>query len=462
MYVSDTLKLTATASDEEAVFEWTSSDESIATVRRGTVTAKKEGTATITVTSDSGATATCSITVLERILTISKTSAEIDMSESTTLTLTATSNVEGDKIVWSTSNPSVATVSGGVVTAVDVGQASIIASVGSVEAVCTVTVTDPNRPEDYRKLEYAVNTEVCANPGVWYYQADGSSYGFTTGGAPVYQNGGVEATIAQFTSGDGKYFRFRYQPGGADGSGLQVGDVYTITYTVTVNTDGNIGGSNGTQSMKANEPRTFTYTGTVSDSTPFQVTVQNTIDIPSGGLYIRVGDISIQKAEVEEYTGLGKLELGKIAQVKANPGFWYYHANGTVFAAEGEPAYSEDGILSVTATSWGSDAFYFRYQPGEKEGLTAEDEFTVTFVVETDFAVTIRWGYEGASNSQTVEIEANTPTTLTMTATVGSNGPFFVSVCKVDSEKFLGPDDAGTFTVSDISFQKVTSVEGEE
>lgn len=99
MYVSDTFRLTATTSNEDALIEWTSSDSSVASVRRGVVTAEKAGTATITATTDSGATATCDITVLDRTLTISQTEAALDVvgvEAPTTLTLTATSTVSTD------------------------------------------------------------------------------------------------------------------------------------------------------------------------------------------------------------------------------------------------------------------------------------------------------------------------------------------------------------------------------
>lgn len=57
-------------------------------------------------------------------------------------TILPTDAVEKD-IVWTTSNPSVATVSGGVVTAVSVGSATITASVGTLSDVCVVSVNEP-------------------------------------------------------------------------------------------------------------------------------------------------------------------------------------------------------------------------------------------------------------------------------------------------------------------------------
>ena len=58
--------------------------------------------------------------------------------------LTATVVPAETPVSWSSSNPSVATVSGGKVTAVKAGTATITATAGSKTASCAVTVTDKN------------------------------------------------------------------------------------------------------------------------------------------------------------------------------------------------------------------------------------------------------------------------------------------------------------------------------
>ena len=67
--VGETAKLTATVTPDGAAHKavtWASNNESVATVKDGTVTAKAPGTATITVTTkDGGKTATCTVTVRE-------------------------------------------------------------------------------------------------------------------------------------------------------------------------------------------------------------------------------------------------------------------------------------------------------------------------------------------------------------------------------------------------------------
>ncbi len=459
LYVSDTFKLVATTANEDALVEWESSDASVATVRRGTVTAKKEGTATITATTDAGDTATCTITVLDRNITISQTTAAIDLaSGENTITLTATSSVADDVLSWSSSDTSLATVDNGVVTALDVGEVTITAAKGSVKATCVLTITDSDRPADYRVLEGpAQNSTVCANPGVWYYHTDGKGYTFATNGKPTYQDGGVQVKIATASSGENQYFRFRYQPGGADGTELAVGDAYTVTYTVEMNTDGKVTG-NKTVTVTANTPAQVTYSGTVQESNSFQITVKNDVQIPTDGLYLRVSNITFTKGATSsgDYSDNGALSLGKNSVVKANPGVWFYNSSDqAVFTADPNRD-ATSGTLSVTASSWGTDMFYFRYQPdATKDGVAVGDTFTVTFTVKLSVAGQVVYKYDGMTEnggvSYTANLEADVEQTLTLTTTRTENGgPLWIAVPK---ETTAG----ATFTVSDITIQKVTA-----
>ena len=138
--------LTATVVPENTTDKtvlWNSSDESVATVKEGLVTAVKIGQTTVK--------ATCGIksaSCVVNVIPISVEEISIDISETSlkageTVTLTATVKPDDatDKTVtWSTSDASVATVSNGVVTAKKVGSATITAKAGDKTATCTVTV----------------------------------------------------------------------------------------------------------------------------------------------------------------------------------------------------------------------------------------------------------------------------------------------------------------------------------
>lgn len=152
--VGDTRTLTATVSPYNATnrtVNWTSSNTSVATVYGGVITARAAGTATITATTaDGNKTASCTVsvsaaTVAVTSVTMSRTSTSLNAGESVSLVATvAPSNATDKTVSWTSSNTSVATVSGGTVYAKAAGTATITATAGGKSATCTVTVTDNN------------------------------------------------------------------------------------------------------------------------------------------------------------------------------------------------------------------------------------------------------------------------------------------------------------------------------
>lgn len=146
--VGSTGTLTATVGPDTATNQavtWASSDANIATVdENGVVTAVAPGTATITATAGD-VSATCEVTVSAVTVPatgVSVNPAELTLSIGGTDRLTA--NLEPanatDTVAWSSSNPAVATVENGVVTAAGVGEAVITATAGGYSAACAVTV----------------------------------------------------------------------------------------------------------------------------------------------------------------------------------------------------------------------------------------------------------------------------------------------------------------------------------
>ena len=170
---SDTLNLVAGADGRQIVatttpdnalldnltFTYKSSDETVATVdENGLVTPLKAGTATITVTAQAvvttngmalfttRATAKCTVTVTD--ITIPATNIELDafsktmtVGDKAKLTATVKPADSTDKVVWTSSKPTVATVDeNGNITALATGTTEITATAGSVSAVCKVTV----------------------------------------------------------------------------------------------------------------------------------------------------------------------------------------------------------------------------------------------------------------------------------------------------------------------------------
>ncbi len=152
----ETFTLKATIAPTNATHQtvtWTSSDETVATVKNGVVTAVREGSATITATAD-GKSASCVVTVKKKIISVEKivlSETEKTITKDGTFTLTATitpTNATNQTVTWTSSDETVATVKNGVVTAVREGSATITATANGKSASCAVTVEDSKDSED--------------------------------------------------------------------------------------------------------------------------------------------------------------------------------------------------------------------------------------------------------------------------------------------------------------------------
>ena len=144
--IGQTVHLSATVLPEattDKTIRWSSSDDSVAMVDEGTVTAHKVGQATIKATCGNKE-ASCVVNVLPIVveeISFNKTSVSLKAGETVTLTATVKPDDATDKTVtWSTSDATVATVSNGVVTAKKVGTATITAKAGDKSATCEITV----------------------------------------------------------------------------------------------------------------------------------------------------------------------------------------------------------------------------------------------------------------------------------------------------------------------------------
>ena len=148
MVEGETFNLVATVLPKDAEYDgvtWASSNASVASVNSGTVTAVKEGTATITA-SAGGKSATCTVTVSTKVVAVTsialdKTSLSMQVGETETITATVSPDNATDKsVTWGSSDVSVATVFDGIITAKKSGEATISAKSGPCIAKCKVTI----------------------------------------------------------------------------------------------------------------------------------------------------------------------------------------------------------------------------------------------------------------------------------------------------------------------------------
>ena len=147
--VGNQLSLNATITPSNAVPRdviWTTSDESIATVNDGAITALKAGECDIKAYL-LDKTATCHVTVTEITpteVTLNQEFAKLEIGSQLTLTATVLPDNATDKqVTWSTTNSAVATVDSlGHVTAVGDGECFITATCRDKQAMCHVIVVD--------------------------------------------------------------------------------------------------------------------------------------------------------------------------------------------------------------------------------------------------------------------------------------------------------------------------------
>ena len=147
-----TATVTATVLPENATTKpqlvWSSSDEAVATVANGVITAVKEGECEVIVWGGAHKAA-----VKVKVIPDNNPTTEIVLSETDfklavgksweiKATLLPADHTDLPELTWTSSDKSVATVEDGVVTAVAEGEADITAAYGSVKAVAHVTVKD--------------------------------------------------------------------------------------------------------------------------------------------------------------------------------------------------------------------------------------------------------------------------------------------------------------------------------
>ena len=285
MNINTEEQLTASTNDDSLyTFTWSSSDTEVATVTGGLVSAKGAGTATITVGCRKKGSAavleskTCKVTVVDHHIALDKTSILI-LPDTGISSVTIQAQVEGsnDPVVWTSSDESVATVDGGVVTARKTGQAVITATSGDLTNTCritvankisvevggkaslasslsspvwtssddgivkiengevtgvglgttTVTATSGDEKQDYivtvaaksdmkeYTLESGKKADAANNPGVWNYLLESDQA--ATSEIPVYKNGVLAIDITSIGESGSNFAYLRYQPDNVGG-----------------------------------------------------------------------------------------------------------------------------------------------------------------------------------------------------------------------------------------------------
>ena len=283
--------LKAITSPKGVKVTWTSSDSTTVSVSDiGRIKAEKVGSATITATAGSKS-AECLVTVEDITITISMKEATIDISESSTLQLSATDSRNMGGYTWESSNTDVASVDqDGLVTAKGQGTATITVSKGNASDTCALTV---KAPEDYYLLEKGKNGDVFKNPGHWYYFSSMNDIsGYHANGKVVLEN----------KSNKSAEHYLRYIP-----KDLKVGDIVSVSFDVESSVDGllRFGATTAEDEVyfvpvEANVSKTITIDAvTVTTDKPFNITMAKEATLTSfmsGPYTLKVTDLVTKPA----------------------------------------------------------------------------------------------------------------------------------------------------------------------
>lgn len=282
---TETLTPTVTVSEESAqTVTWRSSNDSIAAVSDGTVTAVAQGTAIIFATStvDTGKYASCEVTVTPKniaVTGISITNKKTVMVVKDTFAFTATiqpDNATNKTVTWESTNTNVATVgTDGTVTAKAAGTTNIVAKAGTGSNVqsdsVTVSVVENNivkvndpttqtKSLDYGKTLSQIKDELSKISWSVKY---GNATTQIDGTATIPASGWASADFAEKKAGQ---FTFT----GSFGDGLDV------TVTVTINKG---------QVKEDKVVSHTTYKGVGKDTVITKLPSNVEVNLTSGGTY---------------------------------------------------------------------------------------------------------------------------------------------------------------------------------
>lgn len=147
--VGESAYLKATVKPDNATSKtvtWSSSNSSIVSVSEGNISGKAVGTVTITAACGKFS-ASCVVTVSAAELpatgvTLNETTLTLKVGDTATLTASPAPASTTDATTWSSSDDTIVSVSGGTLTALKAGSATITVRCGTASATCTVTVPE--------------------------------------------------------------------------------------------------------------------------------------------------------------------------------------------------------------------------------------------------------------------------------------------------------------------------------
>ena len=260
-------------------------------------------------------------------LKLDKSAATMYVGDS--LTLVATTDKTDAEIVWSSDATHIATVSGGVVTAVSAGEVTIKAKSGGVKATCDITVIEKQEEKPDPKPDPDLESSV------WHRESAASC--LQAGNIEYWTRGGKYYTDAECTR----------EIAASDTVIAALGHDFTYGEYM---------------SDESSHWKKCSRTGCEAVS-------EKTAHSYSAG--VCVCGKSESSGEPDPAPVGTPLEKKTTGEVRANPGKWYYHIDGTAgtdYVFSSVPTEYSDKSLDAEFSDYNMSKatnkfFYFRYQP---------------------------------------------------------------------------------------------------
>lgn len=189
----NTLNLKATVDGKSKTVSWSSSNDTVATVNKGKVTAVSEGEAIISATAND-VTAECLITVRQSKVILENENLHLNKGEKGNIPVDVIGTSQ--TIKWSTTNSKVATVKNGIVTAKNYGEADIKVTANGITAICHVDVSECQHKFDAGKV---TKEPSCTEEGICLYTCTICGYSYTEGIPTVEHKWGAWKTVKEST-----------------------------------------------------------------------------------------------------------------------------------------------------------------------------------------------------------------------------------------------------------------------
>lgn len=276
-----TLKPVYTPANALAIFKYSTSNEKIVEVdENGVVTGIKAGTATISVESHNGVKVNTKITVDEKLANKISISGckNVVIGTPVTLTVDYEPDTATNKVTWTSSNETIATVSGGKITGKTPGKAVITATTPNGKtAVCSITVS-PTAVSSLKASVSSVTLDQNATKKV--------SVTFDPSSSSKYYTVTWKSSNAKIAKVDGEGNITGLTPGTATITASAGGKSAKITVTVNASEVTSIALTGCQTSLEAGD--TFTMTAKAAPATAKNATIRwktsnSTVASVSGG-----------------------------------------------------------------------------------------------------------------------------------------------------------------------------------